>query len=391
MNCKLRSRLGVLLALLAAVHLNGQRISSNGELMPYIPDRAGAERAESDLAAHPENVDLAGQLLDYYLQHWQQPEVDGARLRLILWTIANHPDIRLAARHDPRALVINPDDSNDYAQVRKAWIDQVARHLVNAHAGDAQVLANAAQCLGLADRELAADWIKQAMRLDPRNFSLVSELGDIYAGAISGESGMNPWEGPTSVDAAETQSDFAKLAMQEAGRESELAARTGWALHLISEALGEAKIEAPDYDSVAEKLLVQAANLDYPKPSGVPLLSALYRDQKRKASGRLVPQWRTVELAPEEQAARLVEKSERVSLTDRNFHAAVTVQVKITIGIDGHVWKAEALGAPQIAGPVAAGSTNDWTYQPLRIDGEPVQVSTVVQVTVEPLLTSHLP
>jgi hypothetical protein len=386
MNCKLRPRLGVLLALLAAVQLNGQRISSNGEVIPYIADQARAERAESDLAAHPENLDLAGQLLDYYLQHWQQPEVHAARLRLILWTIANHPDIRLAARHDPRALVINPDDSNDYPQVRRAWLDQVALH-----AGNTEVLANAAQCLGLTDRELAANWLKQAMRLDPRNFSLMSELGDIYAGAISGESGMNPWEGPTSVDAAETQSDFAKLAMQEAGRESELAARTGWALHQISEALGEAKIEAPDYDSVAEKLLVQAANLDYPKPSGVPLLSALYRDQKRKASGRLMPQWRTVELAPEEQAARLVEKSTRVSFTDKKFHSPVTVAVKITIGIDGHVWKAEALGAPQIAGPVAAGATNDWKYQPLRMDGEPVQVSTVVQVTVEPLLTSHLP
>jgi hypothetical protein len=381
MNCKLHPRLGVLLALLAAVQLNGQRISSNGELIPYIADRAGAERAESDLAAHPENLDLAGQLLDYYLQHWQQPEVHAARLRLILWTIANHPDIRLAARHDPRALVINPDDGDDYPQVRRAWLDQVALH-----AGNTEVLANAAQCLGLTDRELAANWLKQAMRLDPRNFSLMSELGDVYAGAISGESGMNPWEGPTSVDGAETQSDFAKLAMQEAGKESELAARTGWALHLISEALGEAKIEAPDYDPVAEKLLIQAANLDYPKPAGEPLLSALYRDQKRKASGRLAPQWRTVEVASEDQAARLVENTNKqVYFTDKNFHSAVTLQVKIMIGIDGHVWKAEALGAPQIAGPVAAGATNDWTYQPLRIDGEPVQVSTVVQVTVEPL------
>jgi hypothetical protein len=385
MNCKLRSRLGVLLALLAAVQLNGQRISSNGELIPYIADQAGAERAESDLAAHPQNLDLAGQLLDYYLQHWQQPEVRAPRLRLILWTIANHPDIGLAGRHDPRALLINPDDSNDYAQVRTAWIDQVALHSVSAQAGNAQVLANAAQCLRLTDRELAANWIKQAMRLDPRNFSFVSDLGDVYASAISGESGMNPWEGPTAVDAAETQSDFAKLAMQEAGRESELAARAGWALHLISEGLGEAKIEAPDYDPVAEKLLIQAANLDYPKPARSFLLSALYRDQKRKFSRRLAPQWRTVEVAPEEQAARLVERAKQIGFTDKNFHSPVTVAVKITIGIDGHVWKAEALGAPQIAGPVAAGSTNNWTYQPLRIDGQPVQVSTVVQVTVEPL------
>ncbi len=177
MNRQLRPRLGVLLALLAAVHLNAQRISSTGEVLPYIADQAGAVRAESDLAAHPEKLDLAGQLLDYYLQHWQQPEVHAARLRVILWTIANHPDICLAGRHDPRALLINPDDSNDYAQVRTAWIGQVARHSVNAQAGDAQVLANAAQCLRLTDRKFAANWLKEAMRLDPRNFSLSVRVG----------------------------------------------------------------------------------------------------------------------------------------------------------------------------------------------------------------------
>lgn len=62
------------------------------------------------------------------------------------------------------------------------------------------------------------------------------------------------------------------------------------------------------------------------------------------------------------------------------------MQVKITIGIDGHVWKAEAVGTPQIAGPVAAGSASTWVYMPLRIDHEPVQVTTIVPVTVEPFV-----
>jgi hypothetical protein len=60
--------------------------------------------------------------------------------------------------------------------------------------------------------------------------------------------------------------------------------------------------------------------------------------------------------------------------------------VRITIGIDGHVWKTEALSATETVGQVAAASTGMWTYAPIRIDGEPVQVSTVVQVTVEPFV-----
>jgi hypothetical protein len=378
MNCWFRLGCSALVALLSVIQLNAQRISSTGQVLPYIADQAAAQRAESDLAVDPGNLDLVGQLLDYYLQHWQQADLHAPRLRLILWTIANHPDISLDGRHDPRGLFINPDASNDYALVRQAWLDQIALHPRNV-----QVLANAARSLRLTERAYASTWLKQAMVLDPGNRFLVSELGDLYADAIGGVSGENPWGAPTAIDAEEAQSDFARLVKDEAGKEPELAARTGWTLHQLAEAFQIAKIEAPDYDLVAEKLLIQSANLKYPKPAG-PLLGWLYRDQQRKASDRILPKWRTVEIGPEEQAKRLVEKSKQVSFTDKDFHSPVTVPVKITIGIDGHVWKAEALGAPQIAGPVAAGSTEMWIYEPLRIDSEPVQVSTIVQVTVEP-------
>jgi hypothetical protein len=371
--------------LLCAFKLDAQtgpmRISSNGEVLRSIADFGAATQAEAQLLADPGNLDLAGQLLDFYLRRWEQANVRAARLRIILWSIANHPDIQLAGRHDPRGLLVNPEDRQDYARVRAAWLDQVSRN-----SGNARVLANAARCLRLTDRETAANWLKQAIQLDSQGRFFVSDLGDVYADAISGISGMNPWEGPTSVDAAETRSDFAKLAVAEAAKESELAVRTGWALHQVSEALRVAKIEAPDYDPVAEKLLIQAANLDYPKPGHSIFLLSFYRGQQRKASDRVLPKWRTVEVSAEEQSARLVEGSKQVFYTANGFQSAVTIPVRITIGIDGHVWKAEALGAPQIAGPVAAASTATWIYEPLRIDSEPIQVSTLVQVTVEPLV-----
>jgi hypothetical protein len=360
--------------------LSGQRISSNGEVLPYLADFDAARQAETRLQAHPGDLDLAGQLLDFYLQRWEQPDARAARLRLILWTIANHPDIQLTGRHDPRGLLVNPDDKQAYAQVRAAWLDQVSRNR-----GNAQVSVNAARCLRLTDRESAANWLKQAIQADSRGRFFVSDLGDLYADAICGVSGMNPWEGPTSVDVAETQSSFARQVREEAGKEAELAARTGWALHLCSEALGSAQLSSTDYDPVAEQLLIQAANLDYPSPASVPLLGPFYRHQEKKTAGRLVPKWQTVELAPEEQAKRVVEKPKRVGFTDKNFHVAVTLPVKIVIGIDGHVWKAEALNPAELAAGAAAGSIEQWTFLPLRIEGEPVQVSTIVEVTIEPL------
>jgi hypothetical protein len=360
--------------------LSGQRISSNGEVLPYLADFDAARQAETRLQAHPGDLDVAGQLLDFYLQRWEQPDARAARLRLILWTIANHPDIQLTGRHDPRGLLVNPDDKQAYAQIRAAWLDQVSRNR-----GNAQVSANAARCLRLTDRESAANWLKQAIQADTRGRFFVSDLGDLYADAICGVSGMNPWEGPTSVDVAETQSSFARQVREEAGKEAELAARTGWALHLCSEALGSAQLSSTDYDPVAEQLLIQAANLDYPNPASVPLLGPFYLHQEKKAAGRLAPKWRTVELAPEDQAKRVVEQPKRIGFTDKNFHAPVTLAVKIVIGIDGHVWKTEALDAPELVAGVAAGAAGQWVYIPLRIDGEPVQVSTIVQVTIEPL------
>ena len=192
------------------------------------------------------------------------------------------------------------------------------------------------------------------MKFDSRGGFFVSDLGDVYADAISGISGMNPWEGPTSVDTPETQSDFAKLAKQEAGKEPDLAERTGWALHQVSEALRTTKIEAPDYDPVAEKLLIQAANLEYPRPARQPLLGWFYRDQQRKTSGRVLPKWRTVEVSAEEQSAHLIQGSKQISVTAKDFHSAVTVPVRITFGIDGHAWKTEALSATETVGPVYA-------------------------------------
>jgi hypothetical protein len=375
------------LSFCAALRVEAQpspvRISSTGQVLPSISDVDGARRAEAQLLGNQGTVDLLGQLLDFYNQRWQQSDLRASRLRVILWTIANHPDIDLAGTHDPRDLIVNPDDKQEYAQIRAAWLDQISRRPDNP-----QILVNAARCLRLTDREAAAGWIRQAMKLGSRGGFFVADLSDVYAAAICGVTGMNPWEGPTSVDPGETRSAFAREANEAARSDAELAGRTGWAVHLCSDGLAMAKLGSIDYDPIAERLLIQAAALDYPNPSKVPFLQPFYRDQGRKASGGLKPQWRIVEVSPAEQAKRLVEKSTSAGFTDPNFHAAVTIPVRLTIGIDGHVWKVEPAENRSIAGPAAAGSTLNWTYKPLRIDGQPVLVSTVVQVTVEPFIPS---
>jgi hypothetical protein len=131
-------------------------------------------------------------------------------------TIQNHSDLHFTGGHDDRSLFINPNDKDSYAQARRLWLERVERYPYFT-----DVLANAAQCLRLTDRAEAAKWLK-GMGEYGRVF-----LVDVYADAIAGVTGETPLERITSVDPAERDTAFAKFALEDAGKDMELAARVG--------------------------------------------------------------------------------------------------------------------------------------------------------------------
>jgi hypothetical protein len=340
---------------------------------------AEALAAENYLHSHPDDSSVLRRLLDYYEARWQTAGAE--RLRLILWTIQNHPDVALDMPHDGRALLVNPDEKQDYAQARQLWLKQVRQY-----ADRPRVLENAAICLRLTDRQSAADWLKRAIALDEgRRGFLELALGDVYAAAISGISGMNPWEGPTSVDVSETGSEFARRARMEAATDAELAARTGWALYSSTEALQRLGLSSADYDTIAEELLLKSAAFEFPKPSRLGLLGTFYQRQEGKNSGRVLPRSRIVAVPCEEQGKRLVWKTTSIGVTgEKTVVGQVHVTVDVVVGTDGHVWKAVPENAPtELIGTAASGAVMSWTYQPLEIEGEVVRVATTVEVSID--------
>ncbi len=263
--------------------------------------------------------------------------------------------------------------------LREAWMRQTATQPNNA-----RVLYNAARCLRLTDRETAANWLKTAANYDTDSTEYSNALDVLYADALTGVVSMTPLEEPRRLDPEETKSLFARQVKEEAMQDSIQGAHVGWAVHLLAMSLRASDLTKIDYDTVAEELMINAANLDYPKPAKIPVLAQFYRDQSLKVTHKILPQFPEIEVKAKDEATALVNFEKKI--TSDGLKAPIKVPVSVVIGMDGHVWKAESPEDPSdMYGKVAARSLRGWTFKPLRVSGEPVQVITTFDVTVEPV------
>jgi hypothetical protein len=354
--------------------------AASAQIPKDIRDAVTAQQAELALHSDPHNNNLAGVLLDFYLYRWNDPKLHAGRIHLLLWIIANRPDIDLpTAVHDARGLLVDPDDQPSYSQFRDAWMQQVTRQPANA-----RVLANAAQSLRLTDRETAASWLKTALTYESDSTEFSNALAVLYAGALTGVAAMTPQEEPTRLDPKVAKSLFAAQVREEAEQDSLLSARTGWSVHLIAMQLRGSSLTDVDYDTVAEDLLLNAANLDYPKPSKLAFLAQFYRDQSLKVTHKILPKFAEVDIKAKEEIRSLVDYPKKIVLDE--LTDPVKIPLNVVIGVDGHVWKAESSdGSRDSVSLLAADALlQKFTFKPLRVSGEPVQVNTSFEVTIEP-------
>jgi hypothetical protein len=352
--------------------------SSRG-IAPSVKTPQEAAEAAKKVQRDASDVETLMYLLDYYQCHAKDPELQVARTKVILWAIQNHPDLHFTGGHDDRDLFINPDDKEAYQQARRLWLEQVERYPYFP-----DVLRNAAQRLSLTDRAKAAEWL-EGMGDYGRPY-----LSEVYADAITGVTGETPFRRITTVDRAQRDSAFAKYALEESGKDKELAAQVGWELHLISNAFRVEKVDSADFDPLAERLLLKSAELIYPKPVGVSYLAPFYQSQTLKPIERqVVCKAMMLRVEPDEQAARLVSGPAKVRIA-RTLQASLSEPVRVTadivVGVDGHVWEAiPTSGAPDpVTQAVVGAIRNLFTYRPLKVDGQTVRVATSVEVTVEP-------
>jgi hypothetical protein len=176
-------------------------------------------------AAHPDDLERAKCMLDFYARRLPLSDLRPYRIALIRWVITHYPGIS-PENYLPQGLDVGTEAIPDYSEIRALWHKQVERRPT-----DPAVLSNAGRALSIGDREQALRWLKYARTLSPQDTTIPKRLADLYAYAIIGVAGTGPELDMNRVDMSEEQSSFAPLAFREAEEDSNLAALTGMKLH----------------------------------------------------------------------------------------------------------------------------------------------------------------
>jgi hypothetical protein len=236
----------------------------------YRIDKAEAEKLETHLAGHPDDLDMRARLLGFYFRAALKlagPEATiAARRRHVLWLIEHHPASEAAGL--PQA-TIDPAghrlaDKDGYGQAAKLWIEQAQRH-----GSDVAVLGNAARFFMLPDKARAEALLKQAQRAAPDDSRWPGQLGYLYALGVLGIDMINENGLPRSHNPAEAKGEFAGHARAELEKSRDVA-MVGTAGMILSQygvmvdgmfRRSERPLEV-DYAPLVESLLTKAQELD---------------------------------------------------------------------------------------------------------------------------------
>ncbi len=365
---------------------------------PGIESWDEAARQESLLTRDPTLTQPRRLLLAWYTSHYQDSRSREPRIRHILWTIRNRPDLHLV---DSRSFRIDERDTQAFAEARKAWLDAAARR-----GSDPFVPLRAAAALMRSDRELAARWLRDLLRRiepDARREEEVPPpptpggqwwtwgfvkgdalrtLAQLYADAIVGVTARTPWEGTGPLDDAIARSSFALAARREldASRDAQLLAETAWWLHLTCESFR--RENRPPRDGFVP---VAWAWLRRAESTGEAAWAVNgYTDPFQRYWSRLRPDLvpapvRRIQSSP----VKAVSTVPAVCPPGLNAGpAGVSVNVRLILAPDGRVRFAMFLGGPVGTMRPALNAVKQWRFAPTTQGGQAVEVETMVAVPV---------
>jgi protein TonB len=85
-------------------------------------------------------------------------------------------------------------------------------------------------------------------------------------------------------------------------------------------------------------------------------------------------------------SAKLIKRVKAIYPSEaRRLHIAAPVRLAAVIGKDGKVQKLEVVSGPPLLAAAAVEAVKQWVYRPVCLNGEPVEVYTVIDVAFDPL------
>lgn len=346
---------------------------------------AQVEELEAHLRQNPEDLEARGKLIAYYFMNGvRQP-----RLNHIFWLIEHHPEAEITRLYSmgisPRTTPLN--DEADFERAQTLWRKQVQNHENNL-----QVLANAAAFFASSgsDLELAIDLYKRCRRSD----ALATLYTRILIATLRTGGGTpdDPFKNPILTEKIrqelETTSNKALLLSAAVNLNEPAGVLSAVRPH------PRLREEHPEWAPVFEygdQLWKRVEDLGLvtkmPPPGArqLPPMSA-----KIAAPARAAQPAGTAEKPMRIRVGGNVQTAMLTKRVDPDYPPAAiqarimgTVKLSVVIGTEGKIEQIQVQSGHPLLVPAAMEAVKQWEYKPTLLNGSPVEVVTVVDVSFD--------
>jgi TonB family protein len=326
---------------------------------------AEAQQLEQQLARDPEDLAARAKLVSYYIANG----IARPPRQQILWLIEHHPESEITIYFSRSHML----SQVDYDYVKTLWLEQVA-----AHPDNARVVANAAVFIGEKDQFAEEGLLKRVRQLEPSNPEWTRRLADRLSWAIA------RWFLSREVPAVPpTEPDFAAAAKAELETSTD-ATIVGTVGEFLSGGSPGGRPPAQPQSEYAEHLLQRAQTLE---PQNAEWSDALERLHASHQQASVPPPPPTPAGVQRIRVGAAVQQSNLLHFVPpeypplaRQARIQGVVRFNVIIGKDGHISNIILISGHPLLVPTAQEAVQQWVYRPTLLNGDPVEVATVVDV-----------
>lgn len=334
---------------------------------------AEARQIEEQLLRDPEDLAARAKLISYYVLN----QIVEPRLQHVFWLIEHHPESEIALFYSRQHVGANGNLAQsqlDYEHARTLWLQQVT-----AHAGDARVLGNAASFIGDRDRFTQEDLLKRARAVDPSNPEWAQSLAFVSARAIA-LSFWAPAAPPWAPEVPPLDPSFAVAA--KAGLETSTdAVLVGTVGELLAGDAPGGSLPGPEQRDYAEYLLNRAQSIDASNLEWSSALTRLRAARENPPAQSPPSGVQRIRVGAAVQQSNLLHQVDPVyPPLARQARIQGVVRFNVVIARDGHIGNITLINGHPLLVPSAQEAVKQWVYRPTLLNGDPVEVATVVDI-----------